>query len=62
MHSPHPANQSTGLVAWVYVECPSCGSPEDCHMRGRRESALCIQLDTTPYSRACVGDPHQIAQ
>ena len=33
MHSPHPASQSTGLVARVYVECHSCDSPEDCHMR-----------------------------
>ena len=42
MHLPHPANQSTGLVTKVYIECPSCDGPEDCHTRGRQESALCI--------------------
>ena len=37
---------------------PSGDGPEDCHMKGRQESALHIWLDTTPYTRACVGDPH----
>ena len=61
MHSPHLASQSTGLIAQVYVECPSCDGPEDRHTKGRQESALRIRLDTTPYTRTCVGDPHQFA-
>ena len=40
---------------------PSGDSPEDCHMKGRQESALRIWLDTTPYTCACIGDPHQFA-
>ena len=61
MHSPHPVNQSTGLVTRVYIKCPSCDGPEDCHTRGRQESALPIRVDTTPYTHTCVGDPHQFA-
>ena len=61
MHSPHPANQSTWLVAWVYLKCPSCGGPEDRHMGGRWESALRIGLDTTSYTCTCIGDTHQFA-
>ena len=42
-------------------QIPSSNSPEDCHTKGRRGSTLRIRLDTTPYTRACVGDPHQFA-
>ena len=35
LHSPHLGDQSTGLVARVYVKYPSYDSSVDCHMRGR---------------------------
>ena len=39
---------------------PSSDSPEDCHMKGRQESALHIWLDMTPYTHTCIGDPPPI--
>ena len=42
-------------------QMPSGNSPEDRHMKGRRESTLHIQLDMTLYTHACIGDPHQFA-
>ena len=61
MHSLHLVNQSTGLVTQVYIKCPSSDGPEDCHTKGRWESALCIWVDMTLYTCACIGDPHQFA-
>ena len=52
-------------VYWTGYLCacqmPSGDGPADHHTKGRRESTLCIWLDMTPYTGACVGDPHQFA-
>ena len=61
MHSLHLVNQSAGLVAQGVCQMPLCSCPEDHHMRGRQDPTLCIWLDATPYTRACVGEPHQFA-
>ena len=61
VHSPHPGDQSTGLVAGVYIEYPSYDGPADCHTRGRQKLPLCIRWDMTVYPRACIRDPHQFA-
>ena len=40
-------------------QMPYGDGPEDHHTKGRQESTLRIRLDTTLYTHACVGDPHQ---